>query len=230
MCDKPAAVMMFAAGFGTRMGDLTAELPKPLIPVAGRTLVDHTLDLVRQVAPERIVANLHYKAQLLERHLTPIGVTCVIEDPDILDTGGGLRHALPALKSDVVFTTNTDAIWHGPNPLQMLSDAWNPEHMDALLLCLEPENALGHIGPGDFEIQPDCKLNRGGKSIYGGVQILKTNRLSEVQDKVFSLNLVWDQMLKDERLFGITYPGKWCDVGHPEGIGLAETMLDNRDV
>ena len=230
MPDQPVAIMMFAAGFGTRMGALTADIPKPLIPVAGRPLIDLTLDLVQDIAPDEIVANLHYKADLLERHLTPHGVTCVVESPDILDTGGGLRHALPALKSDVVYTTNTDAIWRGPNPFKLLQRSWDPERMDALLLCVEPENAIAHTGKGDFELLSDSRLKRGGKSIYGGVQILKTAGLASVAKEVFSLNLIWDQMLDAEKLFGIRYPGKWCDVGHPEGIVLAEALLDRRDV
>lgn len=218
-------VMIFAAGFGTRMGALTQDQPKPMIPVAGRPLIDHMLDLVLALDPPRVVANTHYLPEPLERHLRPKGVEVSRETPDILDTGGGLKAALPLLGSDTTFTANSDMIWSGPNPLSLLADAWDPERMDALLIGVPVARAIGRKGDGDFTIADDGRLTRGGPIVYGGVQILKTDRVAACPDAVFSLNRIWDDAGRDGRLYGLTYPGHWCDVGHPEGITLAEDLL-----
>ena len=225
MPTKPQAVMLFAAGFGTRMAPLTNDQPKPMIPVAGRPLIDHALDLVRDYKPETIVANVHYKPQPLIDHLKDSEVLITHETPGILDTGGGLRAALPHLDNGPIFTMNTDAVWSGPNPLEQLAAAWDPARMDALLLCLPRENAIGHDGPGDFIQGIDGRAKRGPGLVYSGLQILKTDALHDIPETAFSLNVLWDQMLAKERLFTATYPGRWCDVGRPDGIVLAETLL-----
>jgi len=217
--------MLFAAGFGTRMKHLTAERPKPMVTVAGRPLIDHALALAREVSPPVIVANLHYKPETLQTHLTPLGVKTTLEEPQILETGGGLRNALPLLGAGPVITMNTDAIWRGPNPLGLLLGAWDPDRMDALLMGIPPEHALEHTGAGDFKIAENGKLTRGPGVVYGGVQIIKTDLLAEVSEPAFSLNLIWDMMLAQGRLHGIRYFGKWCDVGHPGGIKTAEALL-----
>ncbi|MEW9920509.1 nucleotidyltransferase family protein [Marimonas sp. MJW-29] len=217
--------MMFAAGFGTRMKDLTKERPKPLIEVAGKPLIDHALGLASEARCAPIVANLHYKAEMLEKHLAPLGVTTITEAPDILDTGGGLRNALPLLGASTVVTMNTDTIWAGPNPIAMLKHAWQPDRMDGLLICVPLDSAVGHAGSGDFLISETGLLERGPGAVYGGIQIIKTDLLQTIEEEIFSLNLLWDRILSAGRLFGLSYPGKWCDVGHPAGIELAEEML-----
>ena len=222
--------MLFAAGFGTRMGALTAERPKPLIAVAGKPLIDHALDLVEPLGLARVVANLHYKPEPLIAHLDGRGILFSHETPDILETGGGLRHALPLLGRGPVFTMNTDAVWRGPNPLTLLAEAWNPDRMDALLICVPRPNALGHTGKGDFLLGGDGRLSRGPGHVYGGVQIVKTDRLHDIDQTAFSLNLLWNGMASEHRLFGVEYPGLWCDVGRPEGIALAENMLEQGHV
>lgn len=222
--------MMFAAGFGTRMKQLTQDQPKPMIPVAGRPLVDHALDMVRDAGCAPVVANLHYKPDTLQTHLTTKGVTCLIETPDILETGGGLRNALGQLGSAPVVTLNTDAVWAGPNPITLLQNAWDPADMDALLMLIPLDHAVGHRGSGDFLMQADGTLTRGAGAIYGGVQIIKTEGLAAIPDRAFSLNVLWNTMLDRRRLFGLQYPGQWCDVGRPEGIALAEEMLESADV
>ncbi|TCK99794.1 MurNAc alpha-1-phosphate uridylyltransferase [Shimia isoporae] len=222
--------MLFAAGFGTRMGALTANTPKPLVKVAGKALIDHTLDLARKVDPATIVANTHYLSNQIERHLEGTSVVVSNETPNILETGGGLRQALPLLDSNPVFTSNTDAIWHGPNPFQVALDAWYPDVMDALLVCVPPGSALGHKGQGDFTLAENGLLKRGPGVIYGGVQILRTDGLFDIEQAAFSLNRLWDRILANGRLFGVSYSGKWCDVGSPEGIILAENLLSETDV
>ena len=147
--------MLFAAGFGTRMGTLTATQPKPMIKVAGRPLIDHALELVRPLRPAQGVANLHYKPDLLAAHLSTNDVALSFESPQILETGGGLRAALPLLGNGPVFTLNTDAVWIGPNPLDLLAKAWQPGLMDALLMCIPQNRAMGHSGQGDFVIDTE---------------------------------------------------------------------------
>ena len=226
----PAPVMLFAAGFGTRMGVLTRDRPKPLVEVAGKPLIDHALDLIEAAGAPRTVANLHYKADMLEAHLSPRGVALSLEHPDILDTGGGLKAALPLLGSKTVATMNSDAIWAGPNPLTVLAEHWDPARMDALLLCVPLGRAVGRKGGGDFSADDDGHATRGGDLVFGGVQMIRTDVLSDVPDRVFSLNRVWDRLADTGRLSLCTYPGRWCDVGHPEGIALAESLLSGGDV
>ncbi|SIO49566.1 MurNAc alpha-1-phosphate uridylyltransferase [Rhodovulum sp. ES.010] len=228
----PDTLMLFAAGFGTRMGALTADRPKPLIDVAGKPLIDHALTLAEEANLGRIVVNTHYRAAQLEAHLAGrAAVRISRETPEILDTGGGLRHALPLLGAETVFTLNSDAVWAGPNPLRHLAGAWDPSRMDALLLLIEPGRARGRSGDGDFTRAADGALRRGGPMVYTGAQILHTGGLGRIDQPVFSLNRVWDRLIADGRLFGVRYPGLWCDVGHPEGIAAAERMLaETRDV
>lgn len=230
MRKTPDAIMLFAAGFGTRMGALTADQPKPMIPVSGRPLIDHALDLVAPLGLSRVVANLHYKPQSLAKHLKNHDVLLSYETPDILETGGGLRAALPLLGDDPVYTMNTDAVWSGPNPLQLLAAAWDPAKMDALLICIPRNHARGHNGSGDFVLAADGCAKRGPGLVYGGAQIIKTDGLAAIKDHAFSLNILWNNMLENNSLFGLRYPGQWCDVGHPEGIQIAEKLLGETDV
>jgi MurNAc alpha-1-phosphate uridylyltransferase len=218
-------VMLFAAGFGTRMGALTASRPKPLIEVGGRALIDHALDLVGGYGPPRVVVNLHYLPDHITAHLAGRDILYSHEAPAILETGGGLRAALPLLGPGPVLTMNTDAVWQGPNPLCHLAALWRPEKMDALLLCIPVEQAVGHAGAGDFTIAPDGRASRGPGLVYSGVQIIKPDLLHEIAEKAFSLNVLWDRMLAKGRLSAAPYPGRWCDVGHPAGIAQAEAML-----
>lgn len=207
------------------MGALTADRPKPLIPVAGRPLIDRALDLAHDITPPRIVANLHYKAQMLADHLAPQGVITSLEWPEVLETGGGLRQALPLLGDGPVITLNPDVVWAGPNPLAQLLAAWEPARMDALLLCLDPACTVGRTGPDDFTMDACGRLTRGPGVVYGGAQIINPAGLSDIPEKAFSLNLMWDRMIDQGRLFGLRYPGRWCDVGRPEGIALAEGLI-----
>lgn len=222
--------MLFAAGYGTRMGDLTRDTPKPMLKVNGVPLVDHTLKLVDHLGIRKRVINLHYRGEILEHYLENRDILFSREYPDILDTGGGLKAALPLLDADPVITMNTDAIWSGPNPVDILLDEWDSDRMDALLICVPIEQAVGRRGGGDFALTKDLKILRGNDYVYGGIQILKCNKVSAHPHSVFSLNEIWDDMARAGRLFGVTYPGKWCDVGHPEGLKLAEKLLAEPNV
>lgn len=220
----PDAVLFFAAGLGTRMRPLTDALPKPLIPVGNTTLIDHAIDLADDAAIGTRVANVHYLADQLEPHLAQRGIAISDERGRLLETGGGLRHALPLLAPGPVFTMNTDAVWTGANPFQQLRAAWDGERMDALLLLIPPKSAIGHLAGGDFLVR-DGRLTRGAGLIYSGAQIVKPDGLHDIPEAAFSLNRLWDRMISDGRLFGIVHDGTWCDVGRPENLPLAEAML-----
>ncbi|MDE3027546.1 MAG: nucleotidyltransferase family protein [Paracoccaceae bacterium] len=225
MRHDPDALMLFAAGLGTRMGALTASRPKPLIPVAGRPLIDHALQLTEAAHISHVVVNLHYLPEQIEAHLASRPEIGLSYEPDLLETGGGLRQALPYLGTGPVFTLNSDAVWTGRNPIEQLRAAWRPDEMDALLLLIERGNARGHSGNGDFILDADGHIARGPGSIYSGAQIIRTERLAAIPDTKFSLNLLWDQMIAEQRAFGVVHQGSWCDVGRPEGITEAEAML-----
>jgi len=229
---SPDALMIFAAGFGTRMGALTRDRPKPMIEVAGRPLIDHALALAEGAGIARMAVNLHYRPEPLRAHLAGRpGIRLSEERPEILDTGGGLRQALPLLGgAGAVFTLNSDAVWTGPNPLTALAAAWDPARMDALLMLVPAARARGHAGRGDFLADPTGRLVRRDADgpeglVYTGAQILRTGTLGRVPARAFSLNTVWDAMIAAGRAFGLVHPGGWADVGRPDGIALAEAML-----
>jgi len=223
-------LMIFAAGLGTRMGPLTKNQPKPLIKVGGKALIDHTFDTVKDAPVSRIVVNLHYHADMLKKHLSGRNILFSDERDALLETGGGLRKAMKTLETDPVFTMNSDAIWNGPDPLAMLRDAWDGRKMDALLLLIDPEQALGHKGAGDFLLESNGQISRGKGKVYSGAQILRTTTLNDINEDAFSLNKLWDIYAAKGRLYGLHWKGSWCDVGQPESIPLAETILRKPDV
>jgi MurNAc alpha-1-phosphate uridylyltransferase len=217
-------LFLFAAGFGTRMGALTANRPKPLVEVGGQSLLAHALDLAQSPVVGRRFLNTHYLADQI-RAVLPPEVT-EIHEPEILETGGGLRAALPRIGPGPILTLNTDAVWTGANPLEELAAHWT-EEMDALLLLSPPEAATGHRGSGDFLLDQGriARAKGAPAPVYLGAQILRAGRLAEVPQAVFSMNLLWDKLIAEGRAFGLLHRGGWCDVGHPGAIPLAEALL-----
>ena len=194
--------------------------------MAGRALLDHALALADAAPvgprwPTCTIAQTRSRAHLNTRP----DIALSEETPDILETGGGLRLALPLLGDGPVMTLNTDAVWTGPNPLAALARAWDPSRMDALLLLVPPGRAIGHSGRGDFTMATDGRLTRAPGLVYSGAQILRTGDLAAIPDAAFSLNRIWDLMQARGRLYGLLHPGGWCDVGRPDCIPLAEAML-----
>ena len=219
-------LMIFAAGFGTRMNHPT--LPKPLVPVAGRPLIDHALAIAQDAGAQKTVVNLHHRGDLIADHLAG-KATLSWERDQILDTGGGLRAALPLLGADTVMALNSDAVWTGQNPLRQLMAAWQPDSMDILLLLLPRDQATGHSGAGDFILAKDGRISRAKGAdapIYLGAQILKTSCLNAVSETVFSMGQVWDDRIAAGRAYGVIHQGGWCDVGTPQGVAMAERMLN----
>jgi MurNAc alpha-1-phosphate uridylyltransferase len=176
---------------------------------------------------KRVVVNTHYLADQMAAHLAGSSAQISHEADEILETGGGLRAALPLLGSGPVAILNSDGIWTGANPLAELSAAWDGSQMETLLLLLPVDRALGHGHKGDFRLS-EGRLSRGlgGEDhVYIGASIIDPARLSGIEAHSFSLNRVWDQMIAAGTAFGIAHHGGWCDVGHPEGIVAAERLL-----
>lgn len=224
---RPFPLMLFAAGRGTRMGALTADRPKPLVEVAGQPLLEHAMAVVDGAPIGQKVANLHYLGDMLAGPLAARGYGLSREET-LLETGGGLRQALPLLGNGPLMTLNADAVWTGQNPLCQLADAWEPDRMDGLLLLLPAHRATGHSGTGDFLRDAESRLARakGARGdVYLGAQIIRTGDLAQIPQDIFSLNLIWDRMIARNRLFGLIHNGGWCDVGRPEGIAQAEALL-----
>lgn len=222
--------MIFAAGFGKRMGLLTVDRPKPLIPVVGKPLIDHALDLAKDAGIRQIVVNVHYLADKMVDHLRDQRVAISHEQDTILETGGGLRAALPLLGAGPVMALNSDAVWTGDNPLRQLFEAWDSSKMDALLLLLPLGHATGHATGADFALDPDRRISRGtGREdhVFLGASILNPDCLAQIPEQVFSLNVPWNQIIGRGRAYGLVHHGGWCDVGTPAGVALAEALLQH---
>lgn len=211
------SAMIFAAGFGTRMGSLTKDTPKPLLQVHGRPMIDHCIDLLRDARITHLVANTHYLPDALEAHLEKRGVITLREET-ILETGGGLKAALPFLKDGPIVTMNPDAFWEGPNPVKLLGDAWRPDMTGLLLLC-----DCGHQAD-DFGLEHG-EIRRNGRFRFTGLQAIRPDQLSEIDDQVFSLNRYWDLIMKTSSLNGVVYSGKWTDIGTKEALRAANVTF-----
>lgn len=214
---KPDAAIIFAAGFGTRMGELTRGQPKPMLEVGGAPMIDRSISLLRDAGISRLFANTHYLADRIEPHLVRRGVTPLREDP-ILETGGGLKAAREVLACDPIITMNPDVLWHGPNPVSTLIDAWS-DNMSALLLVVP-----GGDADDDFSLERG-EIRRKGPYRYTGVQIVRTTRLDEIPDQVFSLNDYWDLLMDSGPLHGLVYGGSWTDIGTREALADVNRRL-----
>ena len=217
-------IMLFAAGLGTRMRPLTDDLPKPLIPVGGTTLLDHALALTEIPEVTGRVLNVHYRAEQIRKHIVGKSVSISDETDLLRETGGGFKHALPLLKGDPILGMNTDAVWSGPNPIQLLLKAWRDD-MICLLMLVPQNKTFGHTGAGDFNVGADGQLTRGPGPVYTGLQLTRRDVFEGFDEPAFSMNKVWNHAARQGGLFGVLYPGKWCDVGQPDSLPLAATLL-----
>jgi MurNAc alpha-1-phosphate uridylyltransferase len=230
--------MLLAAGLGTRMRPLTDQMPKPLLEVAGHSLIDRALDWFSASGVNEVVANSHYKAELLEAHLVVRHVPHiqVMREEVLLETGGGIKNALPLLGSAPFFAANSDTICiDGKVPaLHRLLAAWDDKTMDALLLLHPIERAVGYEGMGDFFIGEGGTLRRRGSEtmapfVFTGVQLLHPRMFVGAPSGAFSMNVLYDRgTLPDGTLFrthALVHDGNWLHVGDPEGLSLAEHWL-----
>lgn len=228
--------MLMAAGLGKRMRPLTATRPKPMVKVAGRPLIDHALDRLEAGGIEKAVVNVHYLPDALIAHLkarkTSMEIVISDERDKLLETGGGLIRALPLLGEEPFICANSDNLWiDGPrDSISMLSELWDDARMDALLLVVPHARATCHSGPGDFHMTADGKLSRRKPGhvapfVYTGVQIISPRLLTDPPSDVFSTNVFWNRAIEAGRLFGASHQGLWFDVGTPQAIPVAESIL-----
>lgn len=232
---RPAAAMVLAAGLGTRMRPLTDDRPKALVEVGGRALIDHVLDRLADAGVARAVVNVHYFADMLERHLARRSrpAIAISDERDLLlETGGGLKRARPLLGDDPVLVANIDSIWiEGAEPaLERLIGAWDPSAMDALLLLASMDRAIGFDSPGDFFLEPDGRLRFRGEAAsapyaFMGVHIAKPQLVDDQPEGPFSLSGVWRRLAAEGRLHGVVFDGLWMHVGDPEARVEAEARL-----
>ncbi len=226
--------MMLAAGLGTRMRPLTLTRPKPLIEVAGRSLLDRGVDALQRAGVSQVVVNKHYLADQIDgwaaARATP---HIVVQDEEalILDTGGGVAKALPHLGPDPFFVLNSDSFWvDGPAPaLQRMRDAWNDATMDCLLLLARKNHSTGFDGPGDFDMDDTGRLaRRSGETaehVYAGAYLVHPRLFRDAPEGAFSMNELWNRALAEGRLHGLVHDGWWLHVGTPDAIALAEDKL-----
>ncbi len=238
MSQMPSTAMVLAAGLGTRMRPLTDRLPKPLIEVAGKALIDHSLDRFADAGVRRAIVNVHYRADQMEAHLakrTRPEIIISDERALLLETGGGLNRARVHLSDAPVFCTNTDAILvdgDGPEACAALADGWRDTAMDALLLLVPIGLASGYDGVGDFDLGADGSLDwRRGPSapfVYTGLQIIRPALLDGEAEGPFSLRVLWDKARANGRMRGLLHNGPWMHVGDPQGLALAEAFFDKQ--
>ena len=234
--EVPETAMVMAAGLGKRMRPLTATRPKPLIEVAGKTLLDHCFDRLRAAGVRRAVVNVHYLPDALEAHLKNrvkgIDIAVSDEREQLLETGGGLVKALPLIDADPFLVVNSDNLWiDGPvDTLRLLASSWDDKRMDALLLLVPLARANCHSGQGDFHMGPDGSLRRRKPGavapyVYTGIQIVSNRLLRDAPEGPFSTNILWDRAIEEGRCFGAVHQGLWFDVGAPANIKKAEEIL-----
>jgi MurNAc alpha-1-phosphate uridylyltransferase len=230
--------MVMAAGLGTRLRPLTDDRPKPLIEVAGRTLLDHAIDRFRDVGIRTVIVNVHYRGEMVIAHLKKRNdVEIIIQDERkrLLDTGGALKKALPHFASQPFFTYNSDSIWLeslGSNLLRM-AQRWDDKEMDCLMLMAPTFNSIGYEGKGDFTMDALGRLTRRQPQrvapfAWPGIQIIHPRLIERGEGDVFSTNRLWDIAAEEGRLFGIRLDGKWMHIGTPEAKDEAEAFMNMR--
>lgn len=232
---SPDRAMVLAGGLGTRMRPLTLEKPKPLIAVAGRTLIDRGLDALVEAGVKKAVVNVHYLADQLETHLqNRTDITIVISDEraHLLDSAGGIIKALPELGETPFYILNADTFWvdaEGSN-LTKLAQMWDESRMDILLMLADKHHATGYEGRGDFQLGNDGRLSRVPRDefsdfIYAGAALINPKLFVGQEVTACSLNRYFDEAIAAGRLYGMVMQGHWLTVGTPEAIAEAETAL-----
>jgi MurNAc alpha-1-phosphate uridylyltransferase len=236
--EVPRTAMVLAAGLGKRMRPLTATRPKPLIEVAGQSLLDHLLERLKAAGVEKAVVNVHYLADAVEAHLQRNAHGLDIEISDerglLLETGGGMAKALPLIDSDPFLVVNSDNLWiDGPaDTLKLLASHWDGAKMDALLLLVPHARASNHGGRGDFHMSRTGRLRRRARThvapfVYTGIQMVSKRLLEGAPEGPFSTNILWDKAMEQGRCFGAVHQGLWFDVGTPQAIKATELILED---
>ena len=227
--------MLLAAGRGERLRPLTDRMPKPLVAVAGKPLIDHVLDRLAAAGVERAAVNVHYLADQIERHLrdrTAPRITISDERAKLLNTGGGVVKALGLLGSEPFIHVNSDTIWiDGVKPnLARLAEAFDPNQMDALLLLAPVADSIGYFGRGDFTMAANGRLTRRVEQdvapfVYAGAAILRPELFKDAPQGAFSLTTLFARAEAEGRLHGLRLEGVWMHVGTPDAIQQAEAAI-----
>lgn len=234
--DMPGCAMVLAAGLGKRMRPLTATRPKPLVEVAGRTLLDRALDHVEAAGIGAAVVNVHYFADQIEAAVAARRGSLAIRISDerdrLLETGGGVTRALPLIDGDPFFVVNADNMWidGSADTLRLLAQRWNPAEMDALLLLVPLARATGYEGRGDFHMDPWGRIRPRSETrlapfVYSGVQLLNRRLFDGEPVEPFSMWRAWRKAFAAGRCFGAVHQGLWFHVGTPDAIGMTEGLL-----
>jgi MurNAc alpha-1-phosphate uridylyltransferase len=235
MSVKPTKAMVLAAGLGLRMRPLTEHMPKPLVPVAGRPLLDHVLDKLAAAGVTEAVVNVHYLPDQIIAHTaarTLPRVTISDERDQVLGTGGGVVKALPLLGPAPFFHVNSDTVWIDGvrSNLMRLADAFDPARMDILLLMAPTASSIGYGGRGDYSMLPDGALRRRKEHqvvpfVYAGAAIISPSIFADAPAGEFSLTRLFDRANEQERLFGLRLDGVWMHVGTPDAVQAAEDAI-----
>ncbi|MAW88538.1 MAG: mannose-1-phosphate guanylyltransferase [Phyllobacteriaceae bacterium] len=234
MTIRPDTAFVLAAGLGTRMRPLTDTTPKPLIEIAGRSLLDRGLDVLAAAGVTRAVVNAHWLGEQIIAHAPTrrdIAITVSDERAELLDSAGGIVKALPLLGKDPFFILNADTFWlDGAVPaLPSMAKAWDDATMDMILLLADPAHATGHTGGTDFLADPAGRLSRArgsaGGYIYAGAALIHPRVFSNAPAGPHSLNLHFDRLIGEGRLFGHVMDGQWITVGTPDAIAPAEEAI-----
>jgi MurNAc alpha-1-phosphate uridylyltransferase len=230
------SAMILAAGLGQRMRPLTETLPKPLIPVAGKSMLERTFEHLNEAKISHIVVNTHYLAPLIVERVKALYPQTILSHEDILlETGGGIKKALPLLRGDPFFVLNGDSIWIGTESLKSLEKNWDERKMEGVLLLIPREKAYGYEGRGDFFMDPQGGLYRPKKGhpapyVFIGVQLLGRQLFHNAPSGPFSLNLLWDEALAKNRLYGHIHQGEWFHISTPQDITQYEPILSSIQV
>jgi MurNAc alpha-1-phosphate uridylyltransferase len=230
--------MVLAAGLGTRMRPITDTIPKPLVKISGKPLIDYALDHLKRAGCETAVVNVHHFAEQMEAHLKRQDqLTILISDErgELLNSGGGLAKGMKLLPEGQAFVMNADLFWVGEEPgkpsnLERLGDFFDPKTMDMALLCVRLEDTTGHNGRNDFSLLEDGRLVRfdpekGGGVVYAGAIVLESSLFRNAPDGAFNLNIYFDKAIAAGRLFGLVLEGHWVTAGTPEAIEAAEDAI-----
>ncbi len=230
--------MVLAAGLGTRMRPITNTMPKPLVPVAGKPMIDYVLDSLKEAGVERAVVNVHHFADQMAAHLEAYkGLEILISDERdaLMNNGGGIVKGLKLLDRGTVFIMNADLFWIGETPdkptnLQQLANFFDPERMDIAMLCVDIDNTTGHNGINDFGMDTDGRLRRyrddpANPVVYAGAFAMSPSFLDDAPSDAFNINIYFDKAIARGRLFGTMLDGHWITVGTPEALPEAEAVI-----
>jgi N-acetyl-alpha-D-muramate 1-phosphate uridylyltransferase len=232
---KPTSAIVLAAGLGTRMRPYNGHVPKPLVQIGGKSLIDYSLDRLADAGVERAVVNVHHLADALEHHLASRKRPHIVisdERGQLLGTGGGIAKALPELGAAPFFLVNSDTVWlDGVKPnFTRLAEAFDPAAMDALLLLAPTTDSIGYAGRGDYAMESDGRLRRRAEGevvpfVYAGAAILAPSLFADAPAGAFPLTTLFDRAGVKDRLFGLRLEGVWMHVGTPEAVAAAEAAL-----